>query len=120
MAQPMCQMGLNPLFHRYIINIHNPYDWDLELKAGARPRKNGYIPFTSSTGAIQGFRKGDITDSSTFGAVKHSCWTYWGTSGAPLFNGKGQITSMHNSWNPKNAQRHAVSFEAISLFLSQF
>ena len=60
-----------------IVCIHNPYDWDLELKSGATPRRSGYTPFTTSAGSIDGYRTGDRTDASDLGAVIHSAWTYW-------------------------------------------
>ena len=44
--------------------IHNPYDWDLELAQGARPRRNGFNPFTISPGDIDGYMDDD-DDKST-------------------------------------------------------
>lgn len=53
------------------------------------------------------------------GATKHSCWTYWGHSGAPLFNIRGEVVALHNSWNDITAARHAVSHEEMTKFLSR-
>jgi len=52
------------------------------------------------------------------GATIHSCWTYWGHSGAPLFNEKGEIVGLHNSWNNTTGARHAVCHTKIVAFLS--
>ena len=97
-----------------VFTIHNPFDWDLEHSG--RPRRNGYIPFTTNTGKVDGYRRvKDRTDASEFGALKHSCWTYWGTSGAPIMDAKtAHVVGMHNSWDERNGQRHAVSQEALA------
>ena len=98
--------------------VHNPYDWDLETTG--LPRRNGYIPFTSNKGKLDGHTKGNRMVSRPLGACKHSCWTYWGSSGAPLFGIHDWcIYSLHNSWNPDDAQRHAVAWEALSAFVYQ-
>eukprot|EP00944_MAST-04C_sp_MAST-4C-sp1_P011150 g11150.t1 len=101
--------------------IHNPYDWDLELAEGARPRRNGFLPFTISSGDIDGYsdggagKSGRIIVHNDLGALMHSCWTYWGSSGAPIFNRKsGEIVGIHNSWDPSCGQRHAVGVEGIN------
>ncbi len=51
------------------------------------------------------------------GRAKHDAWTYWGHSGSPLFDARGRIVAMHNSWDPETAMRHAVTHEAIVHFL---
>jgi V8-like Glu-specific endopeptidase len=50
------------------------------------------------------------------GPLAHDCWTYWGHSGAPLINKQGEVVGMHNSWNPKNAMRHAMSLLSLMKF----
>ena len=53
------------------------------------PRRNGYTPFSISVGAINGYSSRSSNRASVYqdlGPVMHSCWTYWGTSGAPLIN----------------------------------
>jgi len=37
----------------------------------------------------------------------HSCWTYWGHSGAPLFTERGEVCGLHSSWDHQNGARHA-------------
>ena len=53
------------------------------------------------------------------GPLMHSCWTYWGHSGSPIFNSEGLVVGMHNSWDSKNGMRHGVTIEAITVFLKE-
>jgi hypothetical protein len=53
------------------------------------------------------------------GGTKHDAWTYWGHSGSPLFDERGRIVALHNSWDSSNAMRHAVRFEAIRHHLDE-
>lgn len=78
----------------------------------------GYQPFHVSTGSIRGYLDNPLGDQG-LGRVKHDAWTYWGHSGSPLFNNKGQIVAMHNSWDSKTAMRHSVPHQAIVAFLDQ-
>ena len=76
----------------------------------------GYQPFNVSTGAIRGF-VGDPLGSQKLGRTKHDAWTYWGHSGSPLFDERGEVVALHNSWDPSTAMRHAVTQQAIAKFL---
>ena len=76
-------------------------------------RATGYQPFHVSTGHIRGFRSNDPLDCQLMGGVEYDAWTYWGHSGCPLFNERGQIVAIHNSWDSKTRLRHAVTYEAI-------
>eukprot|EP00039_Didymoeca_costata_P033380 m.42081 g.42081 ORF g.42081 m.42081 type:complete len:351 (+) comp9842_c0_seq2:113-1165(+) len=101
-----------------LLLIHNPYNWDLERAEGGQM---GFIPFSVEDGEVDGYRKGDRADSSSFGALKHSCWTYWGTSGAPLFDVRsGCIIGIHNSWDSRNGQRHGVALDGIRKCLQAY
>jgi hypothetical protein len=39
--------------------------------------------------------------------MNHTCWTYWGHSGAPLFNEKGCVVGLHCSWDDSTGMRQA-------------
>ena len=55
---------------------------------------------------------------ASLGRLLHSCWTYWGHSGAPLFDRDGRIVGLHNSWDADNdGQRHGVDWVRINEFL---
>ena len=81
---------------------------------------NEYKPFWISFGKIKGYLKDQIYCKNDLGPLIHNCWTYWGHSGAPLFNFDGELVGMHNSWNEKNADRHGNSLLGINKFLSKF
>ena len=51
------------------------------------------------------------------GGYGHNCWTYWGHSGAPIFNEKGDLVALHNSWNDESGMRHAVRWDSIKQFV---
>lgn len=76
-----------------------------------------YEPWHVSVGRIRGFLP-DILGDQSLGRTKHSAWTYWGHSGSPLFDTRGRVVALHNSWDSSTALRHAVPWEAIVKFLS--
>jgi len=65
-----------------------------------------------SAGHIRGFLP-DRLGPQSLGRTKHDAWTYWGHSGSPIFDGRGRIIAMHNSWDSKTGMRHAVTWEAL-------
>lgn len=83
-----------------------------------RGEATNYEPWHVSVGTIRGFLP-DILGSQRLGRTKHSAWTYWGHSGSPLFDVRGRIVALHNSWDSKTAMRHAVPWEAIESFLTR-
>jgi hypothetical protein len=54
------------------------------------------------------------------GGSEHTCWTYWGHSGAPLLDAEGRVVGLHNSWDPGTGTRHAVTGEAVGAFVASF
>lgn len=100
-----------------ILIVHNPWQYDLEAEGPARRMKN-FFPFRTDIGKVDGFRKTDRRDATNLGALKHSAWTYWGSSGAPLFDRRtGHVIGMHNSWDDRCGQRHGCTWESISTML---
>jgi S1-C subfamily serine protease len=81
--------------------------------------KTGYQPFHVSVGSIRGYHDDPLGNQEILGRAMHDAWTYWGHSGSPLFDDKGRIVAIHNSWNPDNGMRHAVPLQAIRRFLNQ-
>ena len=97
------------------------YDWDLELASGDKPRKNGFTPFWSSRGALQGELAPELALAKGVGPQRHSCWTYWGHSGCPIVradDGQAHIVALHNSWDDSNGQRHGVPLRALREFVA--
>ena len=82
--------------------------------------KNKYKPFWVTFGKIKGYIGDAIYCKKELGPLIHNCWTYWGHSGAPIFNKYGEIVGMHNSWNDKNGDRHGLSLLGIHKFISKF
>ena len=57
-------------------------------------------------------------DAARGSYLQHSCWTYWGHSGAPLFDEQGCLVGLHNSWDEDDdGQRHGVDWERIVTFV---
>ena len=83
-----------------------------------RQRKTNYPPFYASKGEVMGYQKNKVQldARSELGPLRHSCWTYWGHSGALIVNTAGAVVGMHNSWNPKNAMRHGMSALSLQKF----
>ncbi|MBT9560463.1 MAG: trypsin-like peptidase domain-containing protein [Myxococcales bacterium] len=80
--------------------------------------QTGYPSFHVSVGKLRKFAKNRL-GGQALGGTGHDAWTYWGHSGAPLFNDRGHIVALHNSWDSTTTMRHAVTWEAITYFLKQ-
>ena len=59
----------------------------------------------------------DINDNREIGQLVHSCWTYWGHSGAPIIH-RGKLIGLHSSWDDETGTRHGVHLLAILEFLN--
>lgn len=79
---------------------------------------SSYAAFSVSIGRIVDHAPQPLGDQ-TLGRTQHDAWTYWGHSGAPLFNDAGHIVALHNSWEASAGTRHAVPIEAILHFLRE-
>lgn len=77
-----------------------------------------YEPWHVSVGEIRGFMP-NLLGKQSLGRTKHDAWTYWGHSGSPLFDTRGHIVALHNSWDSRTAMRHAVPWQAIEKFLGE-
>lgn len=49
--------------------------------------------------------------------MEHSCWTYWGHSGAPIFNDEGMVVGLHSSWCDRTGIRFATKLEHLQACL---
>lgn len=86
--------------------------------AGQHPdgQPTPYAQFHVSVGRIVWHAPQPLGDQ-TLGRTQHNAWTYWGHSGAPLFDRSGRIVALHNSWEANGGTRHAVTHQAILQFL---
>jgi hypothetical protein len=106
-----------PLLNARLVCVGHPGSEDLE--ATQPGIKTGYDVLHLSTGAFKGCApRQDVQDNSEIGALMHSCWTYWGHSGAPLIErGSGRLVGLHSSWDDETGMRRGIALEAILEFL---
>ena len=45
--------------------------------------------------------------------LQHSCWTYWGHSGAPLFDQHGAVAGLHCAWDDRTGMRHGQKLQYL-------
>ena len=98
-----------------VIAVGNPHDRDLEAPAGSAPRATGFAPFYVSVGEVV-----DVAKTPTrrgLGRLKHACWTYWGHSGCPIVDERGELVGVHTSWDDRDAARHGACLEDARGFL---
>lgn len=100
-----------------IFCIGNPCYEDLENEE--ENIKTDYYPFYLSFGKVIGYTKDKVLGrvKAELGPLKHSCWTYWGHSGAPIIDYSGQVIGVHNSWDDKTCIRHGLSVNTLQEFL---
>ncbi len=103
-----------------LVCIGQPGSEDLECEeAGV---ETGYEVLCVSEGTFRGYADGqDVQDNEEIGALMHSCWTYWGHSGAPLVERTARmgevLVGLHSSWDDETGMRRGVGIEAIREFL---
>ena len=111
-----------PALGAKLVCIGQPGSEDLECEeAGV---ETGYEVVCVSEGRFRGYADGqDVQDNEEIGALMHTCWTYWGHSGAPLVEGSktarmgGVLVGLHSSWDEETGMRRGVGVEAIREFL---
>ncbi|KAL4732322.1 hypothetical protein ACLX1H_001337 [Fusarium chlamydosporum] len=109
-----------PKFNSKLLCIGHPGPDDLEAESS--DAKTGYDTLVLSEGTFRGLAEGqDPQNNSNIGALKHNCWTYWGHSGAGLFDRMtGSLVGVHSSWDEKTGMRRGVPYEAVVAFLEEF
>jgi len=71
-----------------------------------------HLNISFSSGQYLGVYKGP----NNFGKLLHSAWTYFGTSGGPLFF-RGKLVGLHTSYDPAACTRHGVHWRDVRKFL---
>jgi hypothetical protein len=108
--------------------VGNPSNVDLECRrAPASPGKRSKPPATdfcpptwhASVGRREGQQRGSKRGGGTNAAAKHSCWTYWGHSGAPLFDADGCVAGLHSAWDDRTGMRLGQRLAAVEAVLAR-
>ncbi|OBS25433.1 hypothetical protein FPOA_05967 [Fusarium poae] len=109
-----------PKFKSKLLCIGHPGSDDLEAEDS--DAETGYDTLVLSEGTFRGLSEDqDPQDNSDIGALRHTCWTYWGHSGAGLFDRvTGSLVGVHSSWDEKTGMRRGVPPEAVVSFLEEF
>ena len=107
-----------PTYRDSIVCIGQPGRDDLESTSSRRTK---YDLVEISEGFFRGMIRGaNPDDNSEIGTLKHTAWTYWGHSGAPLLlKQDGTLIGLHSSWNDETTMRHGIPLIAIKHFLQQ-
>uniref|UniRef100_A0A6U6CCM1 Serine protease n=1 Tax=Odontella aurita TaxID=265563 RepID=A0A6U6CCM1_9STRA len=79
-------------------------------KARAMQQARGRPP---TRGELKSVMEAVPVDAQKGTCLQHSCWTYWGHSGAPLFNEDGQVCSLHCAWDDKTGMRHGQKLQHL-------
>merc|ERR1719482_925745 len=74
------------------------------MDARGRPPTRGEVKQLSEAVAVS-------ADVGT--TLQHTCWTYWGHSGAPLFDEAGGVCGLHASWDRHVGMRHAQKLDRL-------
>lgn len=93
-----------------------------DLEATMPGVQTNYDTLVLSTGLFRGLAvHQDPQDNEDIGALMHTCWTYWGHSGAPLVDRRtGSLVGLHSSWDDETGMRRGVPWEALKEFLGAF
>ena len=127
---PFCPIApSSPPVSTPLICIGHPGSEDLENPPSPTTgslRATDYDVLSVSYGRYRGLAKDqDPQDNEEIGALMHTCWTYWGHSGAPLIvsgGGRervGKVVGLHSSWDEKTGMRRGVGLLAIREFLAK-
>jgi len=56
----------------------------------------------------------------TYKNFTHSCGSYWGSSGSPLYTKTGQVMGIHESWDDETCKRYLINCETLRNVLNDF
>ena len=87
-----------------VFTVGNPSSIDLESATRAT------VEFTP---ACFHTSHGVIVNVTAKGFYEHCAWTYWGHSGAPLFDEEGKVCGLHCAWDEGNGVRLGQTLERL-------
>ncbi|KAJ3253903.1 hypothetical protein HK103_007637 [Boothiomyces macroporosus] len=98
-----------------VMCIGNPFEFDLETgKSALEPIYFSPAIFHTSVGKIKRYEGDRLSvNEEGMGSIVHNAWTYWGHSGAPLYNLAGEVCGIHNSWDDSNGERRGIPVSSI-------
>ena len=102
-----------------VVCVGNPSAFDLETDIEGATIEFRPPVFHTSTGRVGGPTAPARRARLGLGPLRHSAWTYWGHSGAPLVDVQGRLVGLHNSWDADKGTRHGVDAAAIQAFLDR-
>ncbi|GMI23158.1 hypothetical protein TeGR_g5710 [Tetraparma gracilis] len=70
-------------------------------------------------GEVESVAGAEPLSSAEGSYLQHSCWTYWGHSGAPLFNEGGEVAGLHCAWDDGTGMRHGQKLEDVRRVLEK-
>jgi len=94
-----CEGYLDPSNHKKMIQQNVS---DRPPKHGGSTARRNAAPVEAEAGSL----------------LLHSCWTYWGHSGAPLFDECGKVVGLHCAWDERSGIRHGQNLHHIHEILS--
>ena len=85
---------------------------DTVVVVGHPDKSSGRGDWHASIGSVLTAR-GGARDS-----MRHDAWTFWGHSGAPIFDETGRLIGIHRAWSPDSGERVGISAAQILGFLA--
>jgi len=90
--------------------VGNPSNIDLESLRSQQSTEFTPPAWHTSVGHCEGY---STETKAGCGMLQHSCWTYWGHSGAPLFNESGQVAGLHCAWDDGTGMRQGQALQNL-------
>ena len=107
-----------PIYNTKCFCIGQPGRDDLESETDV---KTNYPFIFISQGKYLGILgESDLNDNFEIGQLIHSCWTYWGHSGAPIINLEEGLIGLHSSWDSTTGTRHGIHLTCIKQCIEDY
>jgi hypothetical protein len=103
-----------PTWHASVGECLGYVDPEIQTLVDAQ-RERGRAP---TRGELARISNPEPVGSTKGGYLQHSCWTYWGHSGAPIFNEEGCVVGIHCAWDDGTGMRHGQKLAHLQQALS--
>ena len=104
-----------PTWHTSVGKCEGYLDPDVQA-ARATQQARGRAP---TRGELKSVVEAPTVDAEQGTYLQHSCWTYWGHSGAPLFSsavgghGHHRVNGLHCAWDDRTGMRHGQKLQYL-------